>query len=407
MKKALPIWPVLLFCALAPISAHAQVNQINAIYVTPTPAQPNQAVTIFVITEGTCSNLLLNFGDGTSTQVPVPTLIPATHTYAQAGTYTLSAVSTVPNLPPIFGFQPPPNCGGIPTVTLPVLPAAEITGFRGGLYCFLYGCNPTISAMPLSLPEPGNTVIFQGSGFGVHQGTAWMYLQSYGGNWPLLRVQLQIDPGYWQPGVVVATIPAVVWSQGPLGISIPSGLIGVADQTATFQLVTQGQSASNAFGVPFTAYRDFVDIDSSRIGCSMTKNTSSDQCQFNGSTNYPIECDDGLSLPGGGSPPPGFWGYHASGWQLTAGANDAGVDTFSLTYPLQNNWLVSSADFSDGGSDNNTFSYVLNPGGPTQNLYFGGPTANPSWQIGWNVDACGMLGYSGDLYLYGPIGVPY
>jgi hypothetical protein len=396
MDKARSTWLFILFCTLAPVPAQAQINQINAISVSPSPAQPNQTVTITLWVEGGCnnSNFELNFGDGQAAAVVVPSLIPITHTYSKTGTYTLSAFSTAPNPPPMpFQPYPPPACGGIPTITVPVLPAPEFTGWTGGLYCFTYGCNPAISAMPLALPEPGNTVIFQGSGFGAAAGSAFMVLQSYGGNWPELRVQLQIDPGNWQPGVVVATIPA--------------GIVGVVDQPGTFQIVTAGGSASNAYAVPFTASRAYQDIYASRLGCSMTKNTSSDECLFNGSYNWPTECDGGLNLNGTGPPGPppmGFWGNHESGWQIFAGANDAGVDTFFVTSPLQNGWLVAYAGYSWVSSDSNSFAYILNP----PNLYFGGPTANPSpWQIGWNVSACGWLGYNGDFEVYGPSGVPY
>ncbi len=392
MDKARSVWLFILFCTLAPVPAQAQINQINAISVTPSPAQPNQTVTITVWTEGGCSNIDLNFGDGQSAQIIVPTLIPITHQYSKAGTYTLLAFSTAPNPPPMpFQPYPPPACGGIPTVTLPVLPASQFTGWTGALYCVVYGCNPTISAMPLSLPEPGNTVIFQGSGFGVATGRAFMVLQSYGGNWPERRVQLQIDPGNWQLGVVVATIPA--------------GIVGVVDQPATFQIVTAGGSASNAYGVPFAATLDYQDIDASLITCSMTKNSPSDYCQNSGGDNYPAECGQGAPWLWGELVTNGFGAYLASGWQLTAGANDAGVDTYSLIGPLLNGWLVSNADFGvDASTDSNSFAYILNP----PNLYFGGPTANPSpWSIGWNVSACGAVQYGGDFYVYGPTGVPY
>lgn len=379
MDKARSIWLFILFCALAPVPAQALNNQINAISVTPSPAQPNQtvAITVDVVGPEGCA-FTLDFGDGQST-TSTAAKGPITHAYDQTRVLTATPAALFP-------------CTGSATVTLPVL---QTTGMVGAVYCAINGCNPTISAMPLSLPEPGNTVIFQGSGFGFTAGTAWMVLQSYSGSQK--RVQLGIEPGYWQPGVVVATITSQIG--------------GVVDQTATFQIVTAGGSGSNGYNVPFVAWRDYGDIDATRIGCSMTKNTGSDGCQFNGGTNFnqPFECVWGIGLSLSGTadlgPATGFWGNHLSGWQLTAGANDAGVDTFFLTSPLQNGWLLDNADISSvGASDNHTFINILNP----PNLYFGGPTANPSsWQIGWNVDACGILSYTGEFNIIGPIGVPF
>ncbi len=166
MGKALPIWLFILCCAVAAVLAQAQNNQINAISVTPSPAQPNQivAITVDVVGAGGCA-FTLDFGDGQST-TSTAAKGPTTHVYNKPRVLTATPASLFP-------------CTGSATVTPPVLQTA---GFTGILYCALNGCNPAISAMPRSLPEPGNTVIFQGSGFGFTFGTAWMVLQSYGGH---------------------------------------------------------------------------------------------------------------------------------------------------------------------------------------------------------------------------------
>jgi hypothetical protein len=376
MNKALFIWPFLFFWALAPVPAYAQVNQINAISASPSPAVVGENVSFSVATVGDCSSYVyaVNYGDN-NTGAGLFAVPP--HTYANPGNYTVTVT-------PVSGVVPgEAPCTGSASVLVKVGKSAP-----RGLYCYFDGCNPTISAMPLSLPEPGNTVIFQGSGFGNYPGSAVMVLQVYGG--PEVTIALQIDAGYWNNTVVVATIP--------------SNIVQVVDQTATFQLFTVGGSASNGFNVPFKATRAYTQIPFNRINCSMTNHSPSDGCQGTGSYNLPMECFSS----GGPAPPPGqgYFAYHASGWQISAGANDAGVDSYFLTSSLQNGWLVSDADFNVASSDSNTFAQVLNPYlGP--DLYFGGPTANPQWQIGWNVDGCGILWYAGDLDIYGPTDVPY
>lgn len=387
MTKAASIWIVFLLCLLAPAAAQAQVNQISTISVTPAPAAPGQAVTITVDIVGSCKGgYILNFGDGSPPAVKGGVMKTSSHAYATTGTYTLKATPTVPNLPGV-----PPECGGEATVSLPVLPASELSGGTGALFCFADGCNPKISTMALSILEPGGTAFIQGSGFGITPGSVWMVLQSYGNLFPPLRTQLQIFPGYWQPGLIIASIPA--------------GISGVIEQSATFQVITGDSAASNGFNAPFVPADDYVNIDASRIGCSLSAHTASDQCQSNGSTNSPFECFQ-IGVSGKGPSPTGFSAYHGSGWQLSAGANDAGNDTFYLTSPLQNGWLLSDAELYQitWTSGTNSFAYILNP----PNLYFGGPTANPSnWQIGWNVSGCSELTYDGSFNIYGPKGVPY
>jgi hypothetical protein len=384
MGKAPSIWLLAVICMLAPVPALAQ-GTITAVAVTPSPAVPGQTVTISVDVVGTCNGqgLTLSYGDFGIPETFTFPLPPITHTYGEPGTYGLTANPSFPNLPNL-----PPVCGGGATTLLPVLPASTLTGVAGGLYCAIFGCHPTITSIPLpSIIKPGGVVIFQGNDFGLETGTAWIILQSFGGNWPETRTQLQIVAGDWHPGVVIATIPTIS---------------GVLTQTATFQIITKGSSASNAIHSGFAATRHLLDIPASRIGCSMTTNSPSDSCQNIGGTNYPAEC--GLGIYGTAPPVEGFAGLHSSGWQWLPGNNDTGLDTFGLTSPLQNGWLSAGADFAYSSTDNGSGAYILSPPG----FDFGTPTANPSnWTIGWYVDACGQLGYAGDFEIVGPMGVPY
>jgi hypothetical protein len=363
---------IFLAAALAPVSAYAQVPEITFITITPSPAVPGETVSITVDVVGGSCTFELDFGDGTST-VSDPAQGPITHVYNQ--TAVLRATQA-----PIF------PCGGFASATLPILPASQLSGIGGALYCAIFGCHPTISQMPLNNVTPGGQVIFTGSGFGRRPGTAWIALQTFTGQntqW----FQLQIESGSWQPSLVVA--------------DIPSGLSNFMPQTASFQIVTQSQSASNATLLPFRPALDFADVDANRISCSMTANSPSDMCQSNGRSNFPVEC--GATLPGFGYTPPslGFGGYHASGWQVFAGNNDTGTDTFSLFSPLVNGWTTAGYDFSAGSlSGAGTFAELLNP--PT----LASTSDPPSWSVLWNVEACNLVEYGGDIYAQGPRGVP-
>jgi hypothetical protein len=311
----------------------------------------------------------LDFGDGTpSATVSLPSLLPTPHTYNQTATLKISAGPTA-------------ACGGQATVTLPVI---NLTGYIRALYCAAYGCNPIISLMPFSNVTPGGQVIIQGSGFGNQPGTLRIVLQSF---YNQLIYDVPVAASDWNSNLVIATIP--------------SGIQSVIAQNASFQVITAGSSSSNAFFLPFRPTIEMFEVPASQITCSMTKHSASDSCQFIGGTNDPVECAlPGTGLPSVGTAPPvnGYAGYHGSGWQLFT-ATDSGTDTFNIS--LKNGWVnAGGATFESASSDGSSYA---NLAAPISNA----PLPNWSWQVNWNVDACGMVGYDGAINIMGPAGVPY
>jgi hypothetical protein len=367
MHKVRSILLSVLLVALAPFAAHAQApGQITALVVTPSPAQANETVSISVAWVGNCSGeAILDFGDGSPTTVfAIPSLGPVTHTYIQTETLKVSAGPTA-------------ACGGQAIATLPVI---NSTGILRVLYCRFFGCNPTISSMPSSNVTPGGQVNIQGSGFGNQPGTLQIVLQSF---YNQLIYDVPVAASDWSDDLVTATIP--------------SGIESVTPQLASFQIITNTSSASNAYFQAFNPTLDLIEAPASQINCTMTKHSPSDMCQDTGSTNWPAECA-GLPPLGMASAAEGYSAYHGSGWQLF-GASDSGTDSFSIS--LQNGWVnAGGATFSSGSSDSSSYANLV---APISNQ----PIPSWSWQVSWNVDACGVVGYVGAIYIMGPAGVPY
>jgi IPT/TIG domain len=371
MGKARSILLAALFFTVVPIAAWAQApGQITALIVTPTPAQANQTVSISVAWVGNCSGeAILDFGDGSpNTVVPIPSLAPVTHSYTQTATLKVSAGPTA-------------ACGGQAIATLPV---ANTSGVLGALYCAFFGCNPTISSMPFSNVTPGGQLIISGSGFGNQPGTVQIVLQSF---YNQLIYGVPVAASDWSSGLVVATMP--------------SGIEGVVAQNASFQIITNNSSASNAYFQAFRPKLQMMTIEWNRIPCIMNMHSPSDDCQGQGGFNTPAECSELPAFGEGNFPynPPAYTANHGSGWQLF-GASDRGTDTFYISPPLQNSWVnAGGATFvsaSDSGSSASLFTPITSA-----------PVTTLAWQVGWNVSACSWASYFGNIFIQGPAGVPY
>jgi hypothetical protein len=115
-----------------------------------------------------------------------------------------------------------------------------------------------------------------------------------------------------------------------------------------------------------------------------------------GGTNWPIECGLGGApfLPGP-SGPIDFRGWHASG----IGPGSSGYDQFWLQSPLQNSWVFTDLGppYSEGSSGGSQATFSVNASNATA----------PVVGANWRADACNLIAYGGDMYIEGPIGVPY
>jgi hypothetical protein len=375
MGKAL-IWLLVAGFALAPVSVNAQGGEITFITVTPSPATPGETVSIKVDVVGVGCAFTLDFGDQNSGTFGTGQSI--THVYNQSAVLTATPASIFP-------------CTGSATATLNVL---NLSPPVMQMNCVVVGCNPTISSMPFSQVRPGGLVLLVGTGFGLQSGTASIALQSSDGNEQ--RFPVQIPPGWWTPTWVAGYIPP-----SPLPQQSQQILKNFLPQTAAFQLVTYGGAGSNAFHLPFAPALDIQLIDSLWINCSMTANSPSDACQLWGNDNWPAECGVDYS-PGYAAPDVGFAAYHGSGWQLFAGNNDIGTDTFSFAGPLSNDWQTAGYSFDVLAEDSSSFAEFLNYPTP-------GATSNPpSWSVLWNVSGCGFVIYRGEYWISGPLGTnPY
>ncbi len=302
--------------------------------------------TIKVSGTGQCSTFTVDLGDGTPT-VHLPGNFPILvyHTYTKQGTYT-----------PVAKGQG--NCSGTASAALQVV-------------------GPSITSIfPFSQIKPDGWVIFQGENFGNLPGKLLMHYKTFSGQ--------QAE----------ASLLSLQW-----GDTFASGMIpfigGLVDQPVTFTVETQCGAASNEWSANFTAFRDVQLTAYNRIGCTMNPGASaSDECQGWGGTNWPEEC--GLATWGTQiTQTTGFQAYHASGWGFSG---NSGNDQFSAN--LNNGWVLDMVTPLQ-------WEYV--GGGSTATEWFVSPTGTPTPQVGvpWHVDNCGMIWYSGDIIITGPIGVPY
>src|SRR5262249_53958221 len=141
------------------------------------------------------------------------------------------------------------------------------------------------------------------------------------------------------------------------------------------------------------------------VECSMSSGVSDhDECDHQGGNNFPPEC----MWPSEPGPPWGavdfgnLEGYHDSGYGFTG---NSGIDQYWLDTPLQNGWVlwstsaevtvqVSAAGQSTGGQV--SVDNYSDPG-----------TSNPTLGIGYHVNNCGAIFYTGHLIITGPVGVPF
>jgi len=343
-RRSLTLLGMLL--TLASFSALAD-GTITGVSPHPSPGVTCSLNTITISGSGTCGTFLFQLGDATTT-VHLPGNFPILvyHAYSAAGTYSLTA-------------EGQGNCTGVVSASLQVL-------------------GPTITPIfPFSVIKPGGAVILQGQNFGNLPGQILINLPSlhqFTGI-PLINIQ---------------------WGDTFAAGTIPEGITGVPDQVASFTVVTQCGAVSNSWAAQFTATRAApVALPFDQISCLSFNIGNSDQCQNLGQSNFPLEC---FSLPptGTGGQPTGFYGYHASGW----GGGETGTDAFSTPFDLKNGWVVDYVtDLSSYKIGNGSYATKASasPSGAT----------NPQVNVNWKADACGLIDYGGDIYVTGPLGLPY
>jgi hypothetical protein len=331
---------------LASFSALAD-GTITGVSPNPSPGVTCSLNTIKISGTGTCGTFLFELGDSTPT-VHLPGNFPILvyHTYSHAGTYSLTA-------------QGQGNCKGVVNASLQVL-------------------GPTITSIfPFSVIKPGGAVIIEGQNFGNLPGQILI-------NFPSL---------HQFTGIALENIQ---WGDTFAAGTIPTGISGVPDQVVSFTVVAQCGAVSNSWAAKFTATRDIIALPFDQITCFSFSIGNSDRCQNMGQSNFPMECG---SLPPVGTGPgsaTGFYGYHASGW----GGGETGNDGFNTTFNLNNGWVVDSVtDLSWAKVGNGSYATEAwtSPFGATF----------PGVQVNWKADACGLIVYSGDIYITGPRGVPY
>jgi hypothetical protein len=307
---------------------------------------------ITVTGTGSCPGGTISLDAGDNTPIPhVPGVsfpIGVYHTYTKARTYTLTA-------------QGQGTCSGTITTSLSVL-------------------GPTVTSVyPFSVIKPLGGVILQGQHFGSLPGQIWIHLTDYRGN----PINLQLEGIQWGDTFVAGSIPYID---------------GVLKQTATFTIVTQC-GASTTWEATFTPIIDvLVLIPWERLACSISIGLGvSDSCQTSGGNHWPIECGLGGPPFTTGVPPGDLQGWHASGW----GGGSSGYDRFWPSPPLQNGWVYDNDTYTISWYDLGGGSYLLVTGVNTSN------SATPVLGANWHADACGLVEYSGDMYITGPHGVPY
>jgi hypothetical protein len=302
--------------------------------------------TITVSGTGQCGVFTVDLNDGTPiAHLPGNFPILVYHAYSKQGTYT-----------PIAKGQG--NCSGSASATLQVV-------------------GPSITSMfPFSQIKPDGWVIVQGENFGNLPGKLLMHYKTFSGQ----QAEAQLESLQWGDTFASGMIPFIG---------------GLVDQPVTFTVEAQCGAQSNAWSANFTAFRDVAYTAYNRIGCTMsTGATVSDECQGWGGTNFPEEC--GLGTWGTEiTQTTGFQAYHASGWGFSG---NSGNDQFSAN--LNNGWVLDMVTQLQ-------WEYV--GGGSTATEWFVSPAGTPNPQVGvpWHVDNCGMIWYSADIIITGPIGVPY
>lgn len=303
--------------------------------------------TIKITGTGSCSTFLFNLGDSTPiVHLPGNFPILVYHTYSHAGTFSLTA-------------QGQGNCHGAVNASLQV-------------------AGPTITSIfPFSVIKPGGSVILEGQNFGNLPG----------------QILINIPSLHQFAGTPLENIQ---WGNTFASGMIPATITGVPDQQVFFTVVAQCGAVSNSSAANFTATRAMVALPFDQISCFSFNYGNSDECQNLGQNNFPIECGSLPPVGTGGNPATGFYGYHASGW----GGGETGDDPFDANFNLSNGWVV---DYVTGLS-----SYTVGGGSyaaESSASQFG--ATSPSVDVNWKADACGLILYTGDIYVIGPKGLPY
>ena len=329
---------------IAPISALA-AGTITKVTPNPIPGVSCQLNTIRIDGTGTGTGFTFDLGDGTNI-VNLPGNFPiwVYHTFKSPGTYTLKA-------------QGKGNITGAVTTTLQVV-------------------GPTITSIfPFSVIKPGGEVILQGQNFGDLPGQI------------LIVFQNQLIGTY---------LTNIQWGNNFAAGTIPPGITGEPDQTVGLYVNNSCGAASNHVSAKFTATRALVALPFGQINCGSTATLgNSDACQNSGNYGTPPECFEILNFgvePG----PTGFQGYHFSGWGFSG---EAGNDQF-WGPTLKNGWAFDSASSLSG-------DYVGTFYQPT--YWYQSPVGGTETKVSvnWRCDNCGGIFYYGNIYITGPIGVPY
>jgi hypothetical protein len=319
--------------------------QITAVSPETTPGIACQLNTIRISGTGTCKTFTFELGDSTPiVHLPGTFPIRVYHTYTRAGTYALRA-------------QGQGNCTGAATASLQVI-------------------GPVITSTVPSSITPAAIVLIKGQNFGHLPGQITIKFQDQ-----LLPIQLQ----------------NVTLSDTFAFGTVPANISGEADQIVGLSVVSNCGAASAAFDVPFTAKRDLAALPFDQINCSSTAALgNTDACQSNGSYNLHPECANGVPTFGTQPGATGFQGFHASGWGLSG---ESGNDQF-FGPTLKNGWGFDSASGLSGHSTGNFYRpnywYTSPVGGTETNV-----------SVNWQTDNCAYIFYWANIYISGPIGVPY
>jgi len=342
----------LLAVLLAPLPARTQ-GVITGVTPDPSPGLTCSLNTITVHGTGSCDAFLFDLGDGTkAAHLPGQFPLLVYHTYTRAGLYSPTATGLA-------------DCLGDVGASLQVV-------------------GPTITSMfPFSVIKPGGGVIVEGQHFGNLPGQLLIHLNLYQG------------PGYFG-GSIDVPLENLQWADTFVAGTIPTTIAGVLDQEATLTVVASCGATSNPWSAYFTAARDYVSLEMDRINCMIVfAGGPSDQCQWSGGQNWPIECG---CCPSFGLDPGdfGIYGYHASGW----GGGCNGYDWFWAT--LNNQWVVASVGTLNLDTVGNTSTANVNGVNPA-----GGTPQTPQIVVQWHADACGAVQYYDLVSIAGPVGVPY
>ena len=251
--------------------------------------------------------------------------------------------------------------------------------------------------LPANLIAPGARLVLLGCHFGNVAGKVTMRLTTAG---------QQFDLPIFVAGYG--------WTDNIIQVSVPNTIAGVIDQTATIQLTTSTNQVSDSIEVPFVATRDLQRFDSDTyrnlvaVDAECPKATTDDSC---------------------GGAPVGDPRWPSGRTIVVEHVKSCchsvkGTDTFYIK--LNNGWTLPRLDPLFGTTSQYEYDsgeYNFEAGGFTTCWWFGNHGGYASANLGqsslqagytvqvsfnWNVGSvCSGAHYDTDVYIMGPIGVPY